>query len=380
MAMNKNIKLMQGNEAVAEGALIAGCDFFAGYPITPSTEIAEILSNKLPKIGRVFLQMEDEIAALGAVLGAALCGAKAITASSGPGISLKQEHIGYASMCEIPCVIVNVMRGGPSTGLPTLSAQSDIMQAKWGVHGDHAIIAIVPSSVNESLYETIRAFNLAVKYRTPVIILTDEIIGHMREKVVIPDKNDVDIIDVKLPDVPPEKYNPYNFTSGKVTPLAPMGEGYRYHVTGLIHGETGFPSQKIDVIQNAENWLIDKIYKNIKDIEKFEEFQTEDADILIVAYGSTSRSARQAITMARAAGIKAGMFRPITIWPFPDEQVSNLSKKIKKILVVEMNMGQVILEVQRNACGANVYGLNIANGEPITPDQIYAKIKEVSQL
>ncbi|MDA8402307.1 MAG: 2-oxoacid:acceptor oxidoreductase subunit alpha [Deltaproteobacteria bacterium] len=378
--MNKNIKLMQGNEAVAEGALIAGCDFFAGYPITPSTEIAEILSNKLPKIGRVFLQMEDEIAALGAVLGAALCGAKAITASSGPGISLKQEHIGYASMCEIPCVIVNVMRGGPSTGLPTLSAQSDIMQAKWGVHGDHAIIAIVPSSVNESLYETIRAFNLAVKYRTPVIILTDEIIGHMREKVVIPDKNDVDIIDVKLPDVPPEKYNPYNFTSGKVTPLAPMGEGYRYHVTGLIHGETGFPSQKIDVIQNAENWLIDKIYKNIKDIEKFEEFQTEDADILIVAYGSTSRSARQAITMARAAGIKAGMFRPITIWPFPDEQVSNLSKKIKKILVVEMNMGQVILEVQRNACGANVYGLNIANGEPITPDQIYAKIKEVSQL
>ncbi len=380
MAMNKNIKLMQGNEAVAEGALIAGCDFFAGYPITPSTEIAEILSNKLPKIGRVFLQMEDEIAALGAVLGAALCGAKAITASSGPGISLKQEHIGYASMCEIPCVIVNVMRGGPSTGLPTLSAQSDIMQAKWGVHGDHAIIAIVPSSVNESLYETIRAFNLAVKYRTPVIILTDEIIGHMREKVVIPDKNDVDIIDVKLPDVPPEKYNPYNFTSGKVTPLAPMGEGYRYHVTGLIHGETGFPSQKIDVIQNAENWLIDKIYKNIKDIEKFEEFQTEDADILIVAYGSTSRSARQAITMARAAGIKAGMFRPITIWPFPDEQVSNLSKKIKKILVVEMNMGQVILEVQRNTCGANVYGLNIANGEPITPDQIYAKIKEVSQL
>jgi 2-oxoglutarate ferredoxin oxidoreductase subunit alpha len=378
--MSKNIKLMQGNEAIAEGALIAGCDFFAGYPITPSTEVAEILSNKLPKIGRVFLQMEDEIAALGAVLGAALGGAKAITASSGPGISLKQEHIGYASMCEIPCVIVNVMRGGPSTGLPTLPAQSDIMQAKWGTHGDHAIIAITPSSVNESLYETIRAFNLAVKYRTPVMILTDEIIGHMREKVVIPDKNDVEIIDVKLPDVPPEKYNPYNFTSGKVTPLAPMGEGYRYHVTGLIHGETGFPSQKTDVIQNAENWLIDKIYKNIKDIEKFEEFQTDDADVLIVAYGSTSRSARQAVTMARAAGIKAGMFRPITIWPFPEEQIAALSKKIKKILVTEMNMGQVILEVQRNACGASVYGLNIANGEPITPDQIYGKIKEVSQL
>jgi 2-oxoglutarate ferredoxin oxidoreductase subunit alpha len=378
--MSKNIKLMQGNEAIAEGAVIAGCDFFAGYPITPSSEVAEILSNKLPKIGKVFLQMEDEIAALGAVLGAALGGAKAITASSGPGISLKQEHIGYASMCEIPCVIINVMRGGPSTGLPTLPAQSDIMQARWGTHGDHAIIAITPSSVNESLYETIRAFNLAVKYRTPVMILTDEIIGHMREKVVIPDKNEVEIIDVKLPDVPPEKYNPYNFTSGKVTPLAPMGEGYRYHVTGLIHGETGFPSQKTDVIQNAENWLIDKIYKNIKDIEKFEEFQLEDADILIVAYGSTSRSARQAIMMARAAGIKAGMFRPITIWPFPEEQISNLSKKIKKILVPEMNMGQVILEVQRNACGSKVYGLNIVNGEPITPDQIYAKIKEVSEL
>ena len=378
--MTKNIKLMQGNEAIAEGAVIAGCDFFAGYPITPSSEVAEILSSKLPKIGRVFLQMEDEIAALGAVLGAALGGAKAITASSGPGISLKQEHIGYASMCEIPCVIINVMRGGPSTGLPTLPAQGDVMQAKWGTHGDHAIIAITPSSVNESLYETIRAFNLAVKYRTPVLILTDEIIGHMREKVVIPDKNDVEIIDVKLPGVPPEKYNPYNYTSGKVTPLAPMGEGYRYHVTGLIHGETGFPSQKTDVIQNAQNWLMDKIYKNIKDIEKFEEFQTEDADILLVAYGSTSRSSRQAIMMARSAGIKAGMFRPITIWPFPDEQVSKLSKKIKKILVPEMNMGQIIFEVQRNACGSSVYGLNVVSGEPITPDQIYAKIKEVSQL
>ncbi len=324
--------------------------------------------------------MEDEIAALGAVLGAALGGAKAITASSGPGISLKQEHIGYASMCEIPCVIINVMRGGPSTGLPTLPAQGDVMQAKWGTHGDHAIIAITPSSVNESLYETIRAFNLAVKYRTPVLILTDEIIGHMREKVVIPDKNDVEIIDVKLPGVPPEKYNPYNYTSGKVTPLAPMGEGYRYHVTGLIHGETGFPSQKTDVIQNAQNWLMDKIYKNIKDIEKFEEFQTEDADILLVAYGSTSRSSRQAIRMARSAGIKAGMFRPITIWPFPDEQVSKLSKKIKKILVPEMNMGQIIFEVQRNACGSSVYGLNVVSGEPITPDQIYEKIKEISKI
>ena len=377
--MSKNIKLMQGNEAVAEGAVIAGCDFFAGYPITPSSEVAEILSSKLPKIGKVFLQMEDEIAAMGAILGAALGGAKVITATSGPGMSLKQENIGYASMCEIPCVIVNVMRGGPSTGLPTLPAQGDVMQAKWGTHGDHAVIAITPSSVNESLYETIRAFNLAIKYRTPVIILTDEIIGHMREKVVIPDKSEVEVIDIKLPDVPPEKYNPYNYTSGKVTPLAPMGEGYRYHVTGLIHGETGFPSQKTDVIQNAQNWLIDKIYKNIKDIEKFEEFQTDDADILIVAYGSTSRSSRQAISMARAAGIKVGMFRPITIWPFPEEQISNLSKKIKKVLVVEMNMGQIILEVQRAACGSKVYGLHIVNGEPITPDQIFAKIKEVSE-
>ncbi|MCL4542765.1 MAG: 2-oxoacid:acceptor oxidoreductase subunit alpha [Deltaproteobacteria bacterium] len=378
--MTKNIKLMQGNEAIAEGAVIAGCDFFAGYPITPSSEVMEVLSNKLPKIGKAFIQMEDEIAALGAVLGAALGGAKAITASSGPGMSLKQEHIGYASMCEIPCVIVNVMRGGPSTGLPTLPAQGDVMQAKWGTHGDHAIIAITPSSVNESLYETIRAFNLAIKYRTPVLILTDEIIGHMRERVVVPDKNDVDIIDVKLPDVPPEKYNPYNYTSGKVTPLAPMGEGYRYHVTGLIHGETGFPSQRTDVIQNAQNWLMDKIYKNIKDIEKFEEFQTEDAEILIVAYGSTSRSTRQAIMMARSAGIKAGMFRPITIWPFPEEQISNLSKRIRKILVPEMNMGQIIFEVQRNACGSQVYGLNIVNGEPIAPDQIYTKIKEIAGL
>ena len=246
--MAQNIRLMQGNEAIAEGALLAGCNFMAGYPITPSSEVIEILSSRLVRIGGVCIQMEDEIAALGAVLGASLAGAKALTASSGPGISLKQEHIGYASMCEIPCVIINVMRGGPSTGLPTLPAQSDIMQARWGTHGDHAIIAITPSSVNESFYETIRAFNLALKYRTPVMILTDEIIGHMREKVVIPEKKDVEIIDTALPDIPPEEYKPYNFKSGKVTPLAPMGEGYRYHVTGLIHSETGFPSQKIDII------------------------------------------------------------------------------------------------------------------------------------
>lgn len=378
--MAKNIKLMQGNEAVAEGALIAGCNFMAGYPITPSSEVIEQLSSKLLKNGGVCIQMEDEIGALGAVLGAALGGAKALTASSGPGISLKQEHIGYASMCEIPCVIVNVMRGGPSTGLPTLPAQSDIMQARWGTHGDHAIIAITPSSVNESLYETIRAFNLAVKYRTPVMILTDEIIGHMREKVIIPEKNDVEIIDVKLPDVPPEQYNPYNFTSGKVTPLAPMGEGYRYHVTGLIHGETGFPSQKVDVIDSAQKWLYDKIYLNIEDIEKYDEFHTDDAEILIVAYGSTSRSARQAITMARNSGIKAGMFRPITIWPFPEKQIRDLSKRIKKILVPEMNMGQAILEVQRNACNSSVYGLNVVTGDPVTPDMIYNKIKEIASL
>lgn len=378
--MPKNIKLMQGNEAVAEGALIAGCNFMAGYPITPSSEVIEHLSSKLAKSGGVCIQMEDEIAALGAVLGAALGGAKALTASSGPGISLKQEHIGYASMCEIPCVILDVMRGGPSTGLPTLPSQSDIMCARWGTHGDHAIIAIAPSSVNESLYETIRAFNLAIKYRTPVMILTDEIIGHMREKVLIPEKNEVEIIDIKLPDVSPENYNPYDYTNGKVVPLAPMGEGYRYHVTGLIHGNTGFPSQKTDVIVNAQNWLYDKIYKNIADIEKSEEYLTDDAEILIVAYGSTSRSARQAISMARSEGIKVGMFRPITIWPFPDKQVQALAKKINKIIVPEMNMGQVILEVQRNACGNSIHGLNVVSGDPITPASILDKIKEVKSL
>jgi 2-oxoglutarate ferredoxin oxidoreductase subunit alpha len=375
--MSENIKLMQGNEAIAEGAMIAGCDFFAGYPITPSSEVSEILSERLTKKGHIVIQMEDEIAALGAVLGAALGGAKALTATSGPGMSLKSEHIGYASMCEIPCVIVNVMRGGPSTGNPTLPSQADIMQAKWGTHGDHAIIAITPSSVNESFYETIRALNLAVKYRTPVLILTDEIIGHMREKVVIPEKDTLEIIDVKLPDMPPSEYNPYNYTSGKVTPLAPMGEGYRYHVTGLSHGETGFPTAKMEVLQDMQNWLIDKIYKNIKDIEKYEETMTEDADILIVAYGSVSRSAKAALSMARAAGIKAGLFRPITIWPFPEERIKELSKKIKKILVPEMNMGQIILEIQRAACNSTVKGLNIVNGEPITPDKIYSKIKEM---
>lgn len=376
--MPKKIKLMQGNEAVAAGALIAGCDFMAGYPITPSSEVLEILSSNLVKEGGVCIQMEDEIAAMGAVLGAALGGAKAITATSGPGLSLKQENIGYASMCEIPCVIIDVMRGGPSTGLPTLPSQGDIMCARWGTHGDHAIIAITPSSVNESLYETIRAFNLAIKYRTPVMVLIDEIIGHMREKVVVPDKSEVETIDIKIPTVSPENYFPYNYTSGKVTPLAPMGEGYRYHVTGLIHGETGFPSQKHDVIVNAENWLYDKIYKNIADIEKFEEYEMDDAEILVVAYGVVSRSVRQAISMARSGGIKVGMFRPITIWPFPDKQIAEASKKIKKILVPEMNMGQVILEVQRNADGSKVFGLNDVSGDPIAPDLIYEKIKEIA--
>lgn len=376
--MKSNIKLMQGNEACVEGALAAGMKFYAGYPITPSTEIAEISSLRLPKIGGKFIQMEDEIAGMAAIIGASLGGLKSMTATSGPGFSLKQENIGYAAITEVPCVIVNVQRAGPSTGLPTSPSQGDVMQAKWGTHGDHPVIALTPSSVRETFDLTIKAFNYAEKYRTPVILLLDEVIGHLRERIEIPENDQIEIIDRVKPTCKPEEYKPYEVKEGDIVPeMASFGEGYRYHVTGLVHDETGFPSNDSIIAENLVNRLVNKVEDNIDDIANYEEYMLEDADVAIIAYGSTARSAKSAIQEARKNGMKVGLFRPMTIWPFLTNQIENLTKKINKILVVEMNLGQYLIEVERIANkNSTVYSYNRINGKLISPDEILKKIKE----
>lgn len=376
---NNKAKLMQGNEACLEGAIAAGMRFFAGYPITPSTEIAEGAAERLPQVGGKFIQMEDEIASIAAVIGASLAGVKSMTASSGPGMSLKQENLGYAAMAEIPCVIVDVQRGGPSTGLPTSPSQGDIMQARWGTHGDHPVIALYPSSVAETYMVTIEAFNLAEKYRTPVVLLLDEVIGHMREKVVLPEPEQLKIVFRKKPTVKPGEYLPYKAEpDGGVPEMAAFGEGYRFHVTGLVHDETGFPSNSPEVTSTLINRLMKKIENNLDDIIRYEEENTDDAEVIVLAYGCVARSAKSAIDAARKEGMKVGLFRPITIWPFPEKRVRELAEKAKTIIVPEMNLGQYILEVERvvgNRC--KVAGLHRADGEIITPEQIFDKIKGV---
>jgi 2-oxoglutarate ferredoxin oxidoreductase subunit alpha len=372
------VKLLQGNEACAEGALYAGCTFFAGYPITPSTEVAEYMAKKLPLIGGAFLQMEDEIAAMAAIIGGSLAGSKSLTATSGPGFSLKQENIGFAALTEVPCVIVNVMRGGPSTGVPTGPGQSDIMQCKWGTHGDHPAITLTPAYVQEIFTETVRAFNLAEKYRTPVILAFDEIVGHMRERIEVPDRGVLAIVDRTKPTCPPSEYLPYDDTKGDVPAMANFFEGYRYHVTGLNHGSDGFPVNASPRIHTDEMRLMRKVEANKADIIRYEEFMLADAEVAIFAYGVSGRSGKTAVEMARAQGIKAGLFRPLTIWPFADEQVAALAGRVKAIVVPELSLGQIILEVERCAKGrCKVEGIFRVDGDPITPAQILAKIKEV---
>ena len=376
--MAKKVAFMQGNEAATYGALYAGCKFFAGYPITPSTEVAEVMSAELPKIGGKFIQMEDEIAAMAAVIGGSLAGSKVLTATSGPGLSLKQELIGYACIAETPCVIINVMRGGPSTGMPTGPSQSDVMSAKWGTHGDHPAICLVPASVQELFEETVRAFNLAEKYRTPVMVMPDEIIAHMRERIVFPEKGELEVIDRTAPSVSPEQYKPYDAKFGDVPPLAAFGSGYRFHVTGLNKAEDGFPTTKASLVQAEEERQVRKVDANVDDIVKFEEYLLDDAEVAIVAFGSTSRSARFAVNEARKQGIKAGLFRIKTFWPFPDKQLKALSSKVKAFITPEMNLGMCTVEVQRCAEGkAPVHGIFRVDGEPINPGQILDKIKEV---
>jgi 2-oxoglutarate ferredoxin oxidoreductase subunit alpha len=370
-------QLMQGNEACAEGALRAGCRFFAGYPITPASEIAERLSYQLPQVDGTFIQMEDEIASMGAVIGASLAGVKSMTATSGPGFSLMQENLGFACMAEVPCVVVNVMRGGPSTGLPTNPSQGDVMQARWGTHGDHPIIVLSPTSVMECFSLTVKAFNYSEKYRTPVILLMDEVVAHMREKVVLPDASEVEVIDRVKPSVPPEWYLPYEDTSFGVPPMGIFGEGYRYHVTGLVHDIRGFPTLRQDEIEPFLLRLFRKISTHFNDIQLFENFFIEDADLVIVAFGCTARSAHRAMVEARARGMKVGLLKLITLWPFPRRFVEPLTQAGKTLLVPEMNMGQISREVKRvNQGMTEVITVNKIDGTMITPQEILEKIEE----
>lgn len=372
------ILLLQGNQAVVEGAIAAGCKFFGGYPITPSTEIAEDLAKKLPKIGGKFIQMEDEIASIGAVIGASLTGKKVMTATSGPGFSLKQELLGYACIAEIPIVIVNVQRVGPSTGQPTSPSQGDIMQARWGTHGDHWLIALTPGSVPECFELTIRAYALSEKYRVPVILLMDEVIGHMREKIELPDNYDeIPQPERKQPTCKPEDFKAYATDESLVPAMPPFGSGYRWHVTGLVHDETGFPKGTPAATVESTNRLHDKLYNHLDDIVEVENFKMDDAEFAIVAFGGAARAVYEAVNMARAEGIKVGLVRPITIWPFAEKQMQDLAAKVKHIMVHELNYGQYVEEVQRVVAGkVPVTSYGVYNNEPATPEELLAKIKE----
>lgn len=375
-----NVKLLQGNEACALGAIHAGVRFYAGYPITPSTEIAEIMAEELPKYGGKFIQMEDEIAGMAAIIGASLTGKKTLTATSGPGFSLKQENIGYAAITEVPCVIVNVQRGGPSTGLPTSPAQGDVYQARYGSHGDRGVIVLTPASVPECFRLAVRAVNLAEKYMTPVVLLTDEVIGHMREAIDLEEARKLPVYDRKKPSCAPEDYLPYAPDENGAPVLAPFGTGYRYHVTGLTHDKEGFSTMVPEKVESL-NWrLINKIENNKKDIVEWEEVYTDDADSVILAYGGSARAAREAVEILRAKGEKVGFFRPITIWPFPDEALTALLPQVKNILVTEMNAGQLGMEVERVVGGkAKVDGLYVIDGEIMTPQEIIDQWQEVAK-
>jgi 2-oxoglutarate ferredoxin oxidoreductase subunit alpha len=372
-------RLMQGNEACAEGAIAAGCRFFAGYPITPATEIAEIMARRLPQVGGKFIQMEDEIASIAAVIGGSVAGAKSMTATSGPGFSLMQENIGYAAMAEIPCVIVDVQRTGPSTGLPTQPSQGDVMQSRWGTHGDHPIIVLCPSSVRETFQLTVRAFNLSERYRTPVILLMDAMIGHMREGVALPDPGRLEVWDRASTEVPPEWYKAYVNEPQDVPPLAPFGEGYRYHITGLFHDELGYPTQRLDEIDPWLSRVFGKIERGLSDIVDYEEDGHLDrAEVIVVAYGATARSAQRAVKMAREQGSRISLLKLRTLWPFPEERVETAAERLHRVIVPEMNRGQLALEVERVVGRQKVVRVNRADGEMVTPDQILDAVEQPS--
>jgi len=371
-----NIKFLAGNEACVEGALAVGCRFFAGYPISPSSEIAEKMSGRLPKLGGKFIQMEDELASIGAIIGASLAGKKAMTATSGPGFSLMQENIGFAMMAEVPCVVVNVMRGGPSTGNPTGPSQSDVLQTRWGTHGDHPAVVLSPATIREVFDTTVHAFNFAEKMRTCVVLAIDEVVAHMREKLVIPPASEIKIENRHKPSFKPgDTYYPYETTENLIPPMMNYGEGARFHVTGLNHDKTGFPTGNPELLESGNRRLLDKIDKHIDELTLAENHRTDDAEVLVVAYGSTSRSAKRAVEEAREKGVKAGLFRPITLFPLPEKQILAAAAHARKVIVPEMNLGQYKLEVERVLGKAiPVEGLNRVNGEPIQPSLILSAI------
>jgi 2-oxoglutarate ferredoxin oxidoreductase subunit alpha len=370
---------INGDIACAEGAISAGCSFFAGYPITPATEVAERMSERLPEVGGVYVQMEDEIASMNAVLGASWTGAKSMTATSGPGFSLMMENLGLGVMLETPCVVVNVQRAGPSTGLPTLVAQGDMMQARWGSHGSYEIIALVPSSPQEMFDLAITAFNMSERYRVPVLIMADEAVGHMSEKVVIPRVSPDELTSRPRPQRDAGQYLPYETDGGLVPPMAFAGEGYRFHTTGLTHDERGYPEMNMEAHAQLVGRLVDKIKLNRDDIVKYEEIGIEDADVVVCAYGITSRIARFAVQQARDQGIRAGLLRLVTVWPFAEDRIRELAQQVKAFVVPEINAGQISLEVERCAGGkARTLLLPHMGGGVHDPETVLNAIKEVA--
>ncbi|UCD18344.1 MAG: 2-oxoacid:acceptor oxidoreductase subunit alpha [Candidatus Zixiibacteriota bacterium] len=371
---------LDGNHAAAEGAIAAGCKFFAGYPITPSTEIAERVSRRFPLIGGIFIQMEDELASMGAILGASWGGVKSMSCTSGPGFSLMMENFGLGIMLETPCVLVNVQRGGPSTGLPTLPGQADMMQARWGSHGDYEVIALAPVSPQESFELAIHAFNLSEKYRMPILIMTDECVGHMTEKVVIPPPEEIELVERRYTDKPAGKAWPFELTDDLISPMLPVGKGYKFHITGLTHDERGYPIINAEAQEKNVRRLIDKVNKHVDEIIWIEEKDVEDADIVIMAYGISARVMQPAITKARKEGIKVGQIKMVTVWPFPEKRVRELADKVKALIMVEMNYGQVFLELDRCAAGkCRTYLAGHAGGTVHDPENIYNTIKEAAK-
>lgn len=370
--------LLMGNEAVAEGAIHAGCRFYAGYPITPSTEIAERLARRLPEVGGTFIQMEDEIGSMAAVCGASLAGSKAMTATSGPGFSLMQEMIGFAAMAQIPCVIVDVMRGGPSTGLPTEPSQGDVMQARWGTHGEHSVIALAPHSVRECYTLTVEAFNLAEQYRTPVIMLSDAMVGHMRESVVLPGPGELRVAERGLPDVPPEQYDTVASTVDNILPRPPLGSPWRVHVTGLVYNRRSGAPDTADPAAAADlgRYLREKIYHHRDAIVRVEEVALDDAEVAIFAYGCVARAAKAVVREARREGLPVGLLRPITLWPFPVAPVERVAERVRTIIVPEMNIRQMAWEVQAAVAGrARVVDHGRIDGRVITPEEIMELVR-----
>lgn len=374
------VHYLDGDFACGEGAMAAGCRFVAGYPITPSTEVVERIARRFPRMGGTFVQMEDELASMAAVVGASWTGTKSMTVTSGPGFSLMMENIGLAVMMETPCVVVNVQRGGPSTGLPTMVGQADMMQARWGSHGDYELIALCPQSPQEAFDLTIDAFNLSEQYRVPVLVMMDECVGHMTEKVIVPPAEDIEVVPRRLTAAPRGEFQPYRVDGRPVPEFARAGDGYRFHTTGLTHDERGYPVMNAECQEKCVRRLVDKIRGSAAQIVRFEEEGTEGADIVVVCYGITARVARLAVHLARERGVKAGVLRLVVVWPFPEQRIRELARHIRAFVVPEINYGQIVLEVERCAAGqASVVPVPHGGGGVHDPSAICQSILRAAQ-